>query len=719
MTLNHPVEPPRRTSHIRGTVEGTALLINLCVFGICAWFAYARNINGLFFHFDGACTLIEIRNQLLLGAPLSFTNDYYQSIGNIQFLQSAEFLFFFWPIGWFEDLQISRLVAYLIIAAIVFLSAYGLARLLSLSCQVALVAGWVLGVLATPFVPLPFFYPILWVAPALVLMIPSPVIALWLLRAIGRSSVVVDVLAGLGLVGLALYLLSASPSILAVLGPGGAPYLVLAFLVARSRMERLRKLAVLAGATVVAIWLEWPWFLLGIFSQTAPNVVPADFTVVYQSPVYISIFFQGPAIGWAGPALVVMACLGAVVSLRRGAKELRSAARVLVAIILVLVAFRLLFLLFPRWIFPPPLYFEMAVWPLYGIFAAVAVHWLFGFLGSLLARVLPALRGSLAAGWAVAAPAVVVTALLATMHPPTAMDYPFPPRTTPIVEVLRANIALTAKSSFNGRVAAILPTKPDAGDPWAQQFATAMEHAKVVGNDEISAGLWFYQIPTLFEYNPFLSPQFHALVKRALQRPPTVHQRNITVLTHPDVRIMRLLGVRYLIMDEADDPPGERHASDGTSRQRWVLSELAAPNLATYSPTTLDVRRDFTATLDFLLDERNDLSRSAVVHRQIDGPLVPLQSSSLTMAGADLRIKARSSGRSLVIVPLEYSNCIELRNTLPGMSKAELLRVDGLLTGVIFEKEIDAVLAFRIGPLRNQSCRWRDYQELREMLTGR
>ena len=51
----------------------------------------------------------------------------------------------------------------------------------------------------------------------------------------------------------------------------------------------------------------------------------------------------------------------------------------------------------------------------------------------------------------------------------------------------------------------------------------------------MSVGLWYYRMPTLFEYNQFLSPIFHALIKRALQRPPIAHQRNITILTYPNV----------------------------------------------------------------------------------------------------------------------------------------------------------------------------------------
>jgi hypothetical protein len=379
---------------------------------------------------------------------------------------------------------------------------------------------------------------------------------------------------------------------------------------------------------------------------------------------------------------------------------------------------RLILLLFPHWIFPPPLYFEMAAWPLYALFSAVALHRVIGFVTTRFAGTKFVAYADVGPGWILPIPAVLLIALLATMHSPTVMGYPFPPRLTPIVDFLRANIALDAHSRFNGRAATIMSVKQDGDEPWNQQFTAAITRARTVGNDEMSVGLWYYRIPTLFEYNPFASPVFHALIKRALQHPPTPHQRNVTILTYPDARILKLLGVRYLIMKEADQQVGEERAIEGEAGQRWILSELSAPNLATYSPTSLEVRRDLASTLDFVLDDRIDLSRSAVIRQEVGGTLVPLQSSSLSMAGGDLHIKAQSAGRSLVVVPLEFSHCIELRDEHPdpSVSKGELIRVDGLLTGVLFEHDVDAVLAFRTGPLRNPTCRWQDYQELKEML---
>jgi hypothetical protein len=57
---------------------------NLAAFCICACLAFARNINALFFHYDGSYMLVDARDQLRFGQPLfEYADNYLQSIGNI------------------------------------------------------------------------------------------------------------------------------------------------------------------------------------------------------------------------------------------------------------------------------------------------------------------------------------------------------------------------------------------------------------------------------------------------------------------------------------------------------------------------------------------------------------------------------------------------------------------------------------------------------------
>jgi hypothetical protein len=698
--------------------QALAFLANLLVFTACAALAFWRNIDGLFHGFDGIYMLVEILNRPAAVQPaFAFSNDFLQSIGNLQLLQNPLLQFYFWPVGWFADLKVAKVVVYLLIAAIVFASAYGLARLLAQGRLTALVAGWVVGIVVTPVVPIPFFYPILSVAPFTVLLVVCPVIGFGLLRLAGRSTWLADGLAALGLLGLVLYLLSAGPALFTLLALGAIPYVALALLLADRRSELIRKLVVLAVIAAVAVCLRWPWYLLGLFNNTAAYLLPDDFTAVYRDPIYVSILFQGSVFGWAGPILVAAAVVGALLSLRRGAGRLRVAAWVLLATIATLLAAVAALFVVKDWILPPPIYVEIAFWPLYGVFAAAALCRPVELAVTRLAAGRFFADSAGRAAWLLPLPAVAATALLATTRLPTAFAS-FPPRSTAMVDMLKANIALFPGSRFNGRVATIIPVEANGVDAWVQQYTAAYKLWETSGNDHMTLGLWYSRIPTLFEYNQFSSPVFHALVKRTLQQPALPHQRNITILSHANARVLKLLGVRYAIMPQDDSPLGQRRAAETVAGQQWGLFELPDVNLATYSPTSVEVRGSLASTLDFVADDGIDLAKSAVVREEIGGLLVPAQSSSLTMSGGDLHVAAQSAGRSLLIVPLEFSHCVEVedRRAGPGATVPTLVRVDGLLTGVLFEHDLDAVLAFRTGPLRNPTCRWQDYQDVRTML---
>jgi hypothetical protein len=695
------------------------VIANLAAFSACACLAFARNINALFYHYDGSYLLVGARDRLNFGQPMfDYTNNFLQSIGNIQLPQNARLLPFLWPIGWFSNLHAAKIASYLILAAIIFLTAYGLARLLSQSRTVALTAGWILGFVSVPFVPRPFFYEILSVAPPFVAIAVTPVVAFCLMRRAGRSpSLLADAATVIGLVALAFYTLAAVPLLLPIVALGTAIYVVLALLLARRRSELLRKLAILAAALVVATLLRWPWYALGLFLNTAPNFFPNDFEAVYHDATYASILFHGESIGWPGPLLVVSSAIGAILSLRSVDLELRAAAWLLLALIAIFFSAGIALALMPHWILPPPIYLEIAVWPLYGVFAAIALQRIVGFVVERFARLKLSMDYRVRAELIAPAAVLVLAAVLVKTKSPTVAGYPFPPRITPVVAILRDKIALDSFSKFNGRILTVMPVKASDIDAWSQQFHAGYEWAQTAGNDEMSIGLWYFRVPTLFEYNQFLSPAFHALVKRALQRPPIVHPRNITILTYPNARVLKLLGVRYVLMPQPDASLGELRATEDRAGVPWGLIELPEPNLATYSPTSIETRRGLTAALDFVVDDSVDLTKRAVTSSPVIGALVPVQSSALAMANEDLHIVAKSAGRSMVVVPVEFSHCIELHDSHLGTDTgAALLRANGVLTGIVFEHDLDAVLAFRIGPLHNPLCRWQDYQDLRAMM---
>ena len=236
---------------------------------------------------------------------------------------------------------------------------------------------------------------------------------------------------------MAFYALAAVPLLLPIVAFGTAIYVVLALFLARRRSELLRKLAILAAALVVATLLRWPWYALGLFLDTAPNFFPNDYTAVYHDAIYASILFHGKSIGWAGPLLVASSAIGAILSLRSVDLELRASAWMLLALIVTFFGAGIALALMPHWILPPPIYLEIAVWPLYGVFAAIALHRIADFVVERFARLKLSMDYRVRAEFIVPAAVLVLAAVLVMRKSPTAVGFPFPPRISPVVAILR------------------------------------------------------------------------------------------------------------------------------------------------------------------------------------------------------------------------------------------------------------------------------------------
>jgi hypothetical protein len=287
-------------------------------------------------------------------------------------------------------------------------------------------------------------------------------------------------------------------------------------------------------------------------------------------------------------------------------------------------------------------------------------------------------------------------------------QWPIPPSLPPIVETLASHTAIRNGARFEGRVATVVPLKSEA-DPWVLQRNGMLRLAIASGNDHFSTGLLWYRIPTLLEYNQFSSPAMHALRKAVLERSARPHYRNVSVYTQPNLRIFELLGVRYLIVPATLGQTGTTRQIETIANETWRLEELPAPNLGTYTPTIIEHAPSISQMIDRVAAADFDPATSAVTAGDLSQPLVPAKEIALYFSGGDVRVTGTSSGQTLVVIPREYSHCLELIPNGPGT--ASLHRVDGVLTGVLFDRKVDAVVAFRIGPFHNPTCRYEDFRD--------
>ena len=92
----------------------------------------------------------------------------------------------------------------------------------------------------------------------------------------------------------------------------------------------------------------------------------------------------------------------------------------------------------------------------------------------------------------------------------------------------------------------------------------------------------------------------------------------------------------------------------------------------------------------------------ADIDNDVNG-LVPARSARLSFLGSSLRLQAESDGRSILLVPLEFSHCLEassVKNMKPILFRANLLE-----TGVLFSGTLDTTLSIRTGPFLDPACR--------------
>src|SRR5260370_13284005 len=89
----------------------------------------------------------------------------------------------------------------------------------------------------------------------------------------------------------------------------------------------------------------------------------------------------------------------------------------------------------PRWILPPPLYFEITVWPLYALFASVALRHIGKFIAAGLRNIKLNVSVGARTDWLLPIPAIVLSSLLTWCLPPSPSGYPFPPVPTQNLDI--------------------------------------------------------------------------------------------------------------------------------------------------------------------------------------------------------------------------------------------------------------------------------------------
>lgn len=257
---------------------------------------------------------------------------------------------------------------------------------------------------------------------------------------------------------------------------------------------------------------------------------------------------------------------------------------------------------------------------------------------------------------------------------------------------LSQQIALTPSSQFNGRL------------------------VDLMGYTNYEA-LFEARIPAINDISHLVTPLSFDFYQNYLFDPETTQVRNHYKFVNQNAAIYSLLGVKFLRIESLMTPMSDLSQDNSYPAQQFAendyLVELKNVNVGNYSPTKSFVVDSLAETFETMDDGDFSLMDDVVVYKPIVQDLVKVDSSKMSNSGGDLKIQASSRGKSMLILPLEFSNCFVFRANDDRSGLIDSFRVNGILTGLLFEGSLDVTAELRYGIFTNTGCRLKDLEEYR------
>lgn len=284
-----------------------------------------------------------------------------------------------------------------------------------------------------------------------------------------------------------------------------------------------------------------------------------------------------------------------------------------------------------------------------------------------------------------------------------------------IFDRIEQDIRLSGKGLFRGRLANIsmfeLTIHDARGRGYVYEAQEALDHDMAFAlqlKADLRRSMQAKHIPMLYDLSRFAAPASVAAMNYYLTSPMHFKQEQFFFPTVYNEKWLAFFGVRYVI-SENSALADRRVAAADMGEYQLFLYEVPDPNVGNYSPVATIVSTSAKEMLQIMGRPDFDFRKTAVVERKIPSGMVRAIETELFIENGSLVFHGTSGGRSLVILPFEYSNCLVTRRLARDQGNPfELLRVNSQQIGVLFERAVDIRITFEYGPFNNPHCRRRD-----------
>jgi hypothetical protein len=111
------------------------------------------------------------------------------------------------------------------------------------------------------------------------------------------------------------------------------------------------------------------------------------------------------------------------------------------------------------------------------------------------------------------------------------------------------------------------------------------------------------------------------------------------------------------------------------------------------------------------------LDQRAVVFDTLDNAFTAASQSTMLVERDGFRVVAKSPGLSLLVLPVQYSHCLKIipEQSSHEPSSSRLMRVNGIQTLLVFNRDVDIRVRFEFGLLGTAECRRQDIRDLKSI----
>jgi hypothetical protein len=298
----------------------------------------------------------------------------------------------------------------------------------------------------------------------------------------------------------------------------------------------------------------------------------------------------------------------------------------------------------------------------------------------------------------------------------------WPPETSSQPAQIEAReLAVKPGEAFKGKGLVLLGMDNTGPAVWGRDFfpklhfKLRMELGNDLMNDAEVAG-----IPIANQYGHWISPPMLALFTAAFYRPEDRIDRAAQAPRVFRPNLARLLGISLVVSDQA--VPGQVELYRGKVQDLPLyVHRVPDANLGQYSPVRTVVARDARQILDHLQAADFDGRTLAITEAPLDDRLVPAEQVRVSLhTGPRIHVEAYSRGTSLLVLPFDYSHCLEVE----GQGLERMIPVNLSQSGLVVRGKVSLDISYRYGLVKGTSCRKQDLERARmlnleEAATGR